>query len=263
MQGKELTQKLNEMMSSVNELNTFLSILSKRESSFYQNPNQIVHEEILVLEKRITENYRNSLEGVSSLISIVESHLISNPPQDNGTSTFLPSKEEVQSQLTNLFKGKIKTRQAPIPVNCGCYAYRVKTPNPGHFICVNVKKQFFLMIVYHYENEICRAYDPVDIDNGIKLIELTNDEWTPLPTIIPERPLARWEHSRASKVLALWPNGEDWTTAFYPAQVISRPCDQTDQEVEEKGRGYELDFGDETVFTVPEQFVVSLPESWK
>ena len=262
MQNRDLIQKINETIINVNDLNTNLQILSKKENNFYQNPVPSLVDEIQNLEIKISDCYSSSINNVSTVISILDLLLTQNHTESTGNSQTLPSKEEVINLMTNFFKGKIKTRPAPIPVNCGCYAHRQKNPNYGQFICVNQKTQFILMIVLHCENDICSAYDPTDIENGIHSIQLSSEQWTPLPTIIPERPLARWEHTRGSKVLSLWPNGSDWTTVFYLATVISRPCDQTDQDTELKGRGYELDFGDESIHTVPEQFIAYLPPNW-
>jgi hypothetical protein len=116
------------------------------------------------------------------------------------------------------------------------------------------------MIVVQFQNEICSVFDPTDVDGDIKVIDLRKDEWTPLPTVIPEKPLKRWEHAKESTVLSLWPSGDgEWTTEFYKATVKMQPCERPDNQE----RGYSLDFGDDSRAIVPEKFVVAFPDAWR
>lgn len=115
-----------------------------------------------------------------------------------------------------------------------------------------------LMIVWKCDAEnTCSVYDPTDIEAGIQIIEIDRKNVTPLPVIIPDKPLRRWEHAENAEVLSLWPNGDDWTTEFYKARVVKRPCDRVD----EPERGYELEFekGAEHVI-VPEKFIAVFPK---
>jgi hypothetical protein len=172
----------------------------------------------------------------------------------------LPNRDEVQRMMQEFFKGKIKRRSAPIPTYCGCYAFRNPTPASNAFICANIKGTYQLMIVLGSDNDICTAYDPTEVEGGIKLVQMTKDEWTPLPTVIPEKPIKRWEHARECQVLSLWPSeANDWTTVFYKAVVKLQPCDRPESEE----RGYALDFGEGNVKNVPEAFVVTFPDNWK
>lgn len=115
------------------------------------------------------------------------------------------------------------------------------------------------MIVVQFENDVCSVFDPTDVDDGIKLIHLKKDEWTPLPTVIPEKPLERWEHGKETTVLLLWPNGGECTTEFYRATVEQQPCERAN----DGERGHSLDFGDGSPVIVPGKFVVACPEIWK
>jgi hypothetical protein len=169
--------------------------------------------------------------------------------------------------LKTFFIGKIKTRGSPMPIYCGCYAWKVKNPHYGHFICARMNGSFLLMIVSSFEHQICSAFDPTNIADGIKLISLVEEDWTPLPTVIPDRPLGRWEHSKDAVVLSLWnETGSDdgWSTEFFTAKVVARPSDRAG----ESERGYLLNFCEsvnerDAVRIVPEQFVVGFPNEWK
>jgi hypothetical protein len=120
------------------------------------------------------------------------------------------------------------------------------------------------MVVLALHGDACTAYDAADV---ARLARLDKEQWVPLRTTIPERPTARVEHARGSTVLALWnPTGraDDWTTEFFSAAVVARPCDRAPGDA----RGYLLDFGHlgpadgRREIVVPEQFVVADSEGW-
>ena len=75
------------------------------------------------------------------------------------------------------------------------------------------------MMVYKYENDTVYIIDTYANSSTTDVIELKSDQWTPLPTIIPEKPTARWEHAKNDKVLALMPVERSRT--FFPAIVIA------------------------------------------
>ena len=259
MDGQDrLMQHLKDTVKCVRELNQIVSTMPQKEEFFFQNPVASLAEEIKHNQQMISEHYNKSVERVNAAIAEIETLL--EKKSSGKTEQALPTKEEIHSLLLNLWKGKPKTRAPPIPNYCGCYAYRAKTTSPNNFICANTGNSFVLMIVYKFENDLVYAYDPDDPNDPVRIIKLTADKWTPLPTIIPEKPLARWEYAKQTKVLALCPTNDTWSTNFYPAVVISRPCDSVgDEEVK---RGYKLDFGDEE-YIVPEQYVVNFPDNWK
>jgi hypothetical protein len=216
--------------------------------------------ELQRLHRMIDQQYVETQQNVRELLQFTESLLTQSRETSlpsNGPT--LPSREEVQSMMNGFFKSGIRKRSAPIPTFCGCYAWRNPVVHYGHFVCGNIRNSYILMIVVQFENESCSVFDPTDVDDGIKLMELRKDEWTPLPTVIPEKPLKRWEHGKDTTVLSLWPNGDEWTTEFYKATVRLQPCERLENEE----RGYSLDFGDDSPVIVPEKFVVAFPEQWK
>ena len=262
-ENAKLLKNIKDIVSCINDLNALSTAIPKKADTFAAAPNLQVADEIHSMQAKVEMSYNESIEKVDLAISTIEELL---KKQSNGhEEQRLPTAEEINSLLLNLFKGNPKTRSPPIPNYCGCYASRLKQPSPNQFICANLGGQrFVLMIVFKYDEATKKvtAYDPTDQSMPIKLIELGNDQWTPLPTIIPEKPLARWEHAKKTEVLALCPSNDDWSTNFYPATVISRPCDQASEFPEETRRGYRLDF-DDAQYTVPEQYVVSYMDSWK
>ncbi|EAY20641.1 hypothetical protein TVAG_163370 [Trichomonas vaginalis G3] len=260
---KELINKINEAYSSLSDVNTFIASLAKTEEAFFASiyPSTL---EIQGLERSILDSYDNAQNKVRTLHTVLES-LLKLDKSDTGEQN-LPSHEEVQNLLTTFFKGKIKTKSAPLPMHCGCYSYKLKTPAPGSFVCHHSEKGNILMTVLSYKNNVCSVYDPTDIAAGINVIDLQENEWTPLPIVIPEKPISRWEYAKGADVLALWPNEGDelgWTTVFYPAKVCQRPYDQADDGSENFVRGYLLDFGEGSTSIVPEQFVVNYPDAWR
>ncbi|OHT12508.1 hypothetical protein TRFO_17536 [Tritrichomonas foetus] len=260
----QFTTKLNQTFNSIDMVNQLIVAISTGETSFRQNQNLSKAEEIGRQINTASGHYKISLENVKSLINIVD-ELIAKSNESNGSYTLsIPSAESVKDMLKSFFMGRIKTRSSPMPMNCGCYAFKVKNPKPNSFVCARYNDQFALMIVVSFVNQILKVIDPSDSENGGQnVIELTNEDWTPLPTAIPDKPISRWEHSKDSLVLSLFKQTESddsWTMSFYTAKVLQRPCDKTPDQGE---RGYTLDFDNGIVQNVPEQFVVNLPDAWK
>ena len=263
-QSSEFAMKLTETFQSLTELNFAIQNLSQKEQAFYAEFNPRTSD-ILSLGTKIKESYESTINKVRKLQTMVDSMIT--PETEGKLEASLPSNEEVQNLLTTFFKGKIKTKQSPIPPNCGCWAHRTKQPTKGHFICYRCGKlKYLLMVVLSFKDGVCVAYDPTELSAGT--IELKLDQWNPLPTMIPEKPSSRWEHPKNSMVLALYPRDDDlhWTSEFYPAKVIQRPVDQDKNSSDENYiRGYQLDFGENEpdIQIVPEQFVVSYAPDWK
>lgn len=255
MEPNEMRIKMNEICTSVKDLDELLISLSGQEDLFRKDPSN--PEAIQSLGSHISDIYSTSLENIKTLLSAVENQMKTfATPQDD--TDHIPSPEEIHNLLVAFFKGKIKTKSAPIPNYCGCYAFRRKGANAGQFICAHHNQNFTLMIVTRYVDDKCYAYDPYD---PVSVACLSPQDWTPLPYILPEKPLSRWEHSKGKEVLALWKE-EEWTSVFYPATVLLQPSDRAaggDDDV----RGYLLHFGDNQDQVVPEQFVAEFPEPWK
>lgn len=255
----DFLRNLNDMMDSISNLNNLIIAIATRQQNFQQNPSSAIVDDINKMQQQIKKYYNMSRTQIKEIVTIIDQTLNQNNPHDETKQGYvLPNKDKVDQMMQDFFKSPIKTRPAPIPPSCGCYAYKNKTPNPGNFVCAQYNGTFILMIVLHFEDSIVTVFDPTDTDGGIKPIKLGNDDWTPLPLFIPEKPLRRWEFTKGTTVLSLWLNGEEWTTAFYKATVKLGPFDRIDCE----DRGYQLDFGDNNIINVPEKFVVYYPESW-
>jgi hypothetical protein len=263
MLKERFLRKLTEARGNIDSLAHSIKSMEAREVSIQQHPTDIQSKvgEVQRLHRTIDQQYLDTQQCIRDLLQLGETLLT----QSQATSTpsgrpSLPSRDEVQAMMNTFFKGGIKKRIAPIPTYCGCYAWRNPVAHYGHFVCANLRNSYILMIVVQFENDVCSVFDPTDVDDGIKIIELKKDEWTPLPTVIPEKPLKRWEHAKESTVLSLWPNGEEWTTEFYKATVKLQPCERPDHEE----RGYLLDFeSDVSPVIVPEKFVVAFPDGWR
>ena len=250
--SSEFRNKLNLSTQQINELNELLKQYSYKQN---ENNNIILPE----LGSKIKDHYQIAIEGVNNLINLVDK-LIGESTESDPNS--LPTLSEVRHLYDNFWDPKIKTKAAPIPVHCGCYANRNKQLNRGDFICGKYEDKFILLIVYKHHDDICEVFDPEKAlnENGeIHLFQLKVQEWVSLPTIVPEKPLARWEFAKNSKVLSLWKDNAVWTTEFYVAEVISRPCDNAERL---DNRCYLLRFDESNEIEVPEKYVVHLDPNW-
>lgn len=255
--ARALLEQLNNLKTSVTNLDASVESLINGEAQFRNEPSVESADEIRDLEGSVAENYHRILEYIQSVSKALDAL-----PEHTGTEVDpnLPSREEVHQLMGRFFKGSIRRQSTGLPLNCGCNSHKIKHPQKGDFVCARYHNTCILMIVLEFKTDSCRLYDPTDIDGGIKWVELGMDDWTPLPTVIPERPTAKWEYSRGSQVLSLWRSDPhtEWTTEFYKALVLERPCDRSDFQ----SRGYLLDFGDGVTDVVPEQFIVAFPNGW-
>lgn len=262
MKSGLLIQHLSKLQANLATLDTLVTSLSESEMRFRQHPSVVTAEELETSENSLAEGYRETLEDVNSIHRLIETMRLTERKPPAPTAD-LPTIQEVQTLMAQFFKGTlIRHQSGTIAVNCGCHADKMKQPKPGDFVCAHCHGSSILMIVLKFERQVCFVYDPTDIDNGIKVVKLNLDEWAPLPTIIPLNPSPKWEYSKGTKVLSLWRPDvhSEWTTEFYTATVIDRPCDRISDDP--KSRGYLLDFGEGSRDIVPEQFVVTLPEGW-
>ncbi|OHT07851.1 hypothetical protein TRFO_23796 [Tritrichomonas foetus] len=256
----ELVTNLEMIHKNIKDLNHNIITLSKSEHDFNQNPSLLIIDTIDKQEVTIANSFHSIVKHFKETLLILNSLINEEENQIVNNSLRVPTTGEIQTMLNEFLKGNIKRCSAPYPTNCGCYAQKIKKPHPGDFICANYNNSFILMIVLKFEKQICYVCDPTTNESKLAIIELKIDDWTPLPTIIPETPISRYEHWRQSEVLALWQENGEWTTVFYPAKVVKRPSDKpSDDQV----RGYTLDFGENMVINVPEQFIVWYPESWQ
>lgn len=266
---KDFVNQVARTIASIRNLNSSIHTLEVKDEIFGRNPTNNSAELILDLDSKITECYQSTIKLVENLIHQIDAKAAQMSQEDIVHQEItLPSPENVKSNLKRFFRSRNKTKIRPLPLYTGCYAHRNKAPQPGQYVCAKYHDAFILAAVAAFDGTTLTAYDPNDVDKGIQLITLPNDDWTPLPTIIPDRPLGRWEHTKDSHVLALYPNETDkslWSTIFYKATVVLRPCDRQATNPDE--RGYTLDFGDDQsgrqiIEPVPEQFVAILPENW-
>lgn len=257
----QLVQHLDFLQTDLNGLDASLESISNSEKRFWKNPSILEAEAVRTMGKKVDECYQTIIDDAQVICKIIDAIEVEESARRR-KSVVLPSIDEVPAQVGSFFRGNVKLQAGTLPINCGSHAYELKQPKGGDFVCAKLNESFILMIVLMLEREKCLVYDPTDIEDGVKVIELENSQWTPLPTVLPEVPIARWEHERGSSVLSLWRTDtqSEWTTEFYSATVVERPCDRV--TTDEATRGYVLDFGDELTDIVPEQFVVECPVAW-
>ena len=100
--------------------------------------------------------------------------------------------------------------------------------------------------------------DPV---NSRAMYTIQDVDWVPMPEVLPEKPLSRYEFGPHDAILALRRGADgNWGTVFLPARLVTAPSKRLSPKNE---RGYELQFGDGTKGIVPEKFAVLFPPHWK
>ncbi|OHT10211.1 hypothetical protein TRFO_20495 [Tritrichomonas foetus] len=256
----------NNTKNAIEYLNRNLKKLSESNCQLNQNSHGSQKKDTERIHHLIIGQFNKSFDEITQVIKITENLLNeANRNNSNSNENRLPSVKDVKENLKSFFIDKIKTKSSPIPTYCGCYAYKNRNIKEGSFICARIitdgKSHFYLYMTTKHENGFCEAFDPTadDLEKEIKVVQFKDDDWTPLPTIIPERPIKRWEHTKSSTVLSLFPEAGEWTTEFYLAKVLAQPSERSDSDE----RGYELEFEDNSVHIVSEKFVVYYPPHWK
>lgn len=262
--NQKILPSIQMTKEKINQLNEQINQMYEHETHFSSNQDESQLKEISRIHHLIFGCFLESISNVDQVISILE-NLRNEAISEQSDKLQLPTTDKIKQMLKAFFEGNIKTRQAPIPMYCGCYAYKNKQMKEGNFICARIiasdnKPHYYLYIVAKYANNICEAYDPEKADKEMNLISLKDEDWTPLPTVIPERPLKRWEHSIDTPVLSLFPETDFWTTEFYQAKVLVLPSQRINADV----RGYELEFdGSSSKHVVPEKFIVTYSKQWQ
>lgn len=238
--------------------------IAKTEQKFLSNPSLAAAEEFQKIDVSTTECYKTSLQSVSTVLSCIE--MLMKQEGANQIGEHRTTESEVSSKLANFFLGRIKTKPPPLHEYHGCFPHKATTFRRDQFICAKAHDTYILMIIEKWENKICTAYDPTNIAGGIRLEQLPEGTWTPLPTILPNLPHGRWEFPCGAPVLSLMVEPgkmSNWSCEFYKAVVVARPCDGIPEGQE---RGYLLNFGTEDnpmIARIPEQFVVAHPQVWQ
>jgi hypothetical protein len=213
------------------------------------------------LRNSILNSYSQANELIVQIIPLIDS-LVKQDTLSFSASTepSLPSADEVERMRSDFFGREMHCRSAPIPNWSGCYAAKMPNVKYGMFVCARSSGTYMLMIVLQeFADKLISAFDPTEVKDGIKVVELPKSEWTPLPTVFPENPTKRWEHARGTTILSLFPLDDgEWTTVFYEAVVKQQPSERTDDK-----RLYSLLFDDGSQADVGEQFVVGILDEWK
>ena len=255
----ELSKSLSDLESKVLKLNDNLQILCNL------NIETISLEDLSSHQKEIDQFYTHAMDASITCLRAIDSMKSATKYKVTSKNNNLPTPSEATQMVNDFLHQNIEKSPPPLPMNGGCYSHRFKKTSPNQFICGSFQKSSHLMITssYNEETQICYAFDPFTITTfEFDVIPLRKNEWTPLPTTIPEHPNSRYEHPKGCNVLSLWMNdsSNEWSNIFYPATVAKRPCDRYREDTE--NRGYELHFFDGSIQIVPERFVVPASDEW-
>ena len=226
----ELKTSLETLQRDLDELDGCILKLDESEQEFNSKPSLLMIDSIDKQEIKISTMFHNTSKHFKNVLSILDSLIVDDKNSKDAEYFHVPSMNEAQVIINEFFKGNVKKASHPIPFNCGCCADKIKSPHPGDFICARCHNSFFLMIVWKFENQICYVFDPTALESGVNIIELHLEDWTPLPTSIPEIPTPSYEYSKSEDVLSLWKaDNTEWTTEFYKAKVLLRPSDKMNE----------------------------------
>lgn len=137
----------------------------------------------------------------------------------------------------------------PYPPLCGAIPPIPGEPLPiGSFVAAKFDNEYILCCIHGVVDDKYIIGDVLN-DPDVKSV-ISQSDAIPMPTTLPDMKIKGTEYPPGTKVLALWPEGSDWTSVFYTATVLKSPS--------ETGAGYKLKFdgdGEKATF-VPEKFVI-------
>jgi hypothetical protein len=252
-----LLPELRDLRSAVLSLNESISQLSSEELQLQAHACDLVRLQVANREEVVLSNYRAALHHLRAVSTVLSNSASTRVRSSRHPPPEYPTVLQLRESVTNFLQGSATKQMMP---HCGCFSFRVRNPRRGDFVCAEHNDAFILVTVWQVSEHFCAVFDPMDKDDSVRLIQLPHNRWTAVPTAVPQSPSARWEYRRGASVLALWPldHQGEWTTEFYEAVVVDRPCDRAAA----KTRGYALDFGDGRTHIVPEQFIVPVRTSW-
>lgn len=253
--GLNAYDKLRETVTSIKNLDLIATQALAKEIEFDSVPTQNSYSDCKNMYKQVNESLTTTINKLMETIDAVDVLLNQKKDQLEIKDDSIPTQPEIEGLLMKLFRGKPKEAGSPIPQYCGRFAYKIPEFKQNHFLCARISQQFVLVIVFKQVKDTVTVYDPYDTYPP-KLMDLNKSEVTPLPTIIPFRPMPRWEFTIGNNVLFILP--EPHSKYFHSARVIKRPSDNKDS------RDYWLEVdGSGEQISVPEQFVVEYHKRWR
>jgi SAGA-associated factor 29 len=188
----------------------------------------------------------------SAAISTVPSALPSAAPS-RSPSVFQMPMTPASRMVDYFMLRELPRRGMPYPPLCGALPQEKGEILPLlSFVASKIGADWVLCYIASCDDTgylICDA----ESDSSASSIHTGFNQVIPLPTSLPDRRCRAAEFPVKTRVLALWPEKESWTTVFYGATVTKPPS--------ETGEGYRLKFDGASKVTtvVPEAYVIIFP----
>lgn len=143
-------------------------------------------------------------------------------------------------------------RKQPYPPLCGSKQILENEILPcGSFICFKKGNLYLLGLIADFDNSKYTIFDAVPINHKTWSYQVFPNMIKPISHSLPDRPGTDCEYEIGEKILALWNDSENWTSAFYQAIVLGQP--------KKPGQGYTIKYnGEKEMKNVPEKFIVQI-----
>jgi len=255
---QEIIESLRAIAKDSSEIEQLVSDLnSSFESTFFSNRNQhysSVKGKYALIISKIDRIIRQSQQSIIMTKGCDENKEIPQP-----IIKIEPETPEIRMHRPHEMFELFVTRELPInsfpyPPLCGATPPNLQVSlQIDDFVAAKLENDYVLCYIAGITGN---SYTIVDCDTDKPSpISLPKESVIPLPTSIPDRSNSYVEYVIGTKVLSLYPAGDDeWTSVFYPATVIQPPS--------KRECGYGLQFAEDNEFdwiSVPEQFVIPFP----
>lgn len=209
-----------------------------------------------VLYQATRKTIANEQERYTDIFQTVENIIKENEKRTESFS--IPSSESLRASFNKWVSQKLPVMSQPFAPLCGAMEFsRDRIVPPHSYACAPVDSEFFLVYVIGFDPETlcyhCCDADPDPIGPKLSDIIVPMKDLIPMPTSVPDKHVKGTYFPVKTRVLAMWSDNGQWTSAFYPATVASIPS--------ESPGVYKLKFdGEPPLFQdVPEQMVVRNP----
>lgn len=261
----ELLDLLQALAQDSCELDGLINSLQTAFDSLYPPPHCAqqfsgINAKYTNVVSRIDAAIRQCQRGIAMIEGEPTSPLIS--AITSAASSALPSRSPSVAQFSappptiaeSFFEQELPRYGLPFPPLCGSIPLEDGTVLPvSAFVAAEYDGHWTLCRVVSVDEN---TYQLRDADTGEEAAPFTAKygDVIPLPTSLPDRPTKFAEYAPGTEVLALWLEGNEWTSVFYRATVVKSPS--------ETGDDYRLkyveDSGDK-LKAVPAGYIVRAP----
>lgn len=228
----ETIKKFHDFITRAGDLQKHRDTVQSCAESLAEEYNNDVHKTLSTSFDVFTSSMRLEQRRIIELFDMVESMIAE---RESAEYDFEPPKHETLKQKLDEFLNQpLPQKSAPYGPLCGAIPFPSDRIIPSmSYACIPIPEPeeeggfaYILGLVLGFNPEkleytVCDA-DPTP-GEPVPIYKVPVNKVVPVPISAPSRRNKMTNYSQKERVYALWPEGEVFTTTFYPASVASVP----------------------------------------